>query len=53
MAEPPTYIREYLGMAQTPLYVNIGVAQLPHPFKTADGVGGNQQGTMRRGHVKC
>lgn len=43
MAEPPTYLHAHLGMEQKPLYVNIGVAELPHPFKTPHGVGANKR----------
>ena len=33
MAEPPTYLRAHLALEQNPLFVNIGAAALPHPFK--------------------
>lgn len=39
MAEPPTYMHAHLALEQKPLYTNIGVAELPHPFKTHDNVG--------------
>ena len=44
MAEPPTYLHAHLAMEQKPLYINIGVAELPHPFKTPSTVGWNRQG---------
>jgi CBS domain-containing protein len=44
MAEPPTYMHAHLAMEQSPLFVNLGVAELPHPFKTEDGCGNNQRG---------
>lgn len=46
MAEPPTYLHAHLAMEQQPLYINVGVAELPHPFKTPHSVGANQRGTM-------
>ena len=36
MAEPPTYLKAHLALEQKPLFVNVGVASLPHPYKTAD-----------------
>jgi CBS domain-containing protein len=44
MADPPTYMHAHLAMEQKPLFVNLGVAELPHPFKTEDGCGMNQRG---------
>jgi CBS domain-containing protein len=45
MAEPPAFMQAHLGLEQIPLYCNVGVAELPHPFKTAfDGVGANRRG---------
>ena len=41
MAEPPVYMQAHLGLEQNPLFTNIGVAAMPHPFKTPDGVGMN------------
>lgn len=43
MAEPPTYMHAHLALQQTPLGTNIGTAELPHPYKTHDGVGGNRR----------
>jgi protein phosphatase PTC7 len=44
MAEPPTYMNAHLALEQSPLYVNIGIAELPHPWKTHDeGVGSSQR----------
>jgi len=45
MAEPPTYLKAHLALEQTPLYVNIGVAALPHPFKGPEGLANNARGT--------
>lgn len=36
MAEPPPYLKAHLALEQKPLFVNIGKAALPHPFKIAD-----------------
>lgn len=44
MAEPPTFLHAHLAMEQKPLYMNLGMAELPHPFKTHDGAGANQRG---------
>ena len=44
MAEPPAYIRAHLKMQKSPLYMNIGVAELPHPFKTLESCGMNRRG---------
>ena len=41
MAEPPVYMQAHLALEQKPLYTNVGVAALPHPFKTSDNVGMN------------
>ena len=37
MAEPPTYLKATLAQDHQPLFVTIGHAELPHPFKTAGG----------------
>jgi len=39
MAEPPTYMHAHLALQQKPLATNVGMAELPHPYKTHDGVG--------------
>jgi CBS domain-containing protein len=44
MAEPPTYMHAHLAMEQSPLFVNLGVAEMPHPFKTEVGCGSNLRG---------
>ena len=44
MAEPPSYIKAHLSLRQNPLYMNVGVAELPHPFKTAESCGMNRRG---------
>lgn len=46
MAEPPTYLHAHLAMEQKPLFINIGVAELPHPFKTPSTVGWNRRGKL-------
>jgi protein phosphatase PTC7 len=43
MAEPPAYIRAHLALRQNPLYMNVGVAELPHPFKTGASCGINRR----------
>jgi CBS domain-containing protein len=37
MADPPQYLRAHLALEQKPLYLNVGVAALPHPFKLPGG----------------
>jgi CBS domain-containing protein len=44
MAEPPSYMHAHLALEQSPLYVNVGVTEMPHPFKTEYGVSRNQRG---------
>ena len=46
MAEPPPYLQAHLALEQTPLFINVGVAELPHPFKTPEGCGMNHRGTF-------
>lgn len=46
MAEPPEYLQAHMALEQTPLFMNVGAAELPHPFKTEEGVGMNHRGTM-------
>lgn len=43
MAEPPQYLRAHLALERSPLFVNVGQAALPHPFKTAQGTSGRSQ----------
>jgi len=43
MAEPPPYMLSHLALEQKPLAANVGVDELPHPFKTHDGVGSNRR----------
>lgn len=39
MAEPPNYVTSVgLATKQQPLFVNLGLNELPHPYKTHDGV---------------
>jgi CBS domain-containing protein len=44
MAEPPAFLRAHLALEQSPLFVNVGISALPHPFKTENGVARNQRG---------
>jgi CBS domain-containing protein len=44
MAEPPSYLQAHLALEQNPLFVNVAVSELPHPFKTEQGCGMNQRG---------
>ena len=44
MAEPPSYLQAHLALEQTPLFVNVAVSEMPHPYKTEDSVGMNQRG---------
>jgi CBS domain-containing protein len=44
MAEPPVFVRQHLALKHAPLYLNVGVEEYPHPFKTADGIGSNRRG---------
>lgn len=37
MADPPTYLKAQIAFEHNPLYVNIGISALPHPFKTISG----------------
>jgi CBS domain-containing protein len=46
MAEPPQYLRAHLALEKSPLFLNVGQAALPHPFKTADGKSGRNQRGM-------
>ena len=46
MAEPPSYLQAHLAMEQKPVFINIGVAELPHPFKTQSTVGWNRRGKL-------
>ncbi|GMI22906.1 hypothetical protein TrCOL_g9271 [Triparma columacea] len=43
MAEPPVHMESALRALNTQLFVNVGTAKLPHPFKTSDGVAGNKR----------
>lgn len=43
MADPPQFLRAHLALEQSPLFVNIGQAALPHPFKTPHGTAGRNQ----------
>lgn len=43
MAEPPIFVRQHLASKHAPLYVNVGTAEYPHPFKSHDGVGSSRR----------
>lgn len=43
MAEPPVFVRQHLALRHAPLYLNVGVAEFPHPFKTSDGIGSSRR----------
>ncbi|KAL7549377.1 hypothetical protein ACHAWF_012647 [Thalassiosira exigua] len=43
MADPPTFVRQHLALRHAPLFLNAGVAEYPHPFKTADGIGSSRR----------
>lgn len=43
MADPPAFMQAHLALEQTPLFINVGIAELPHPYKTEDGVGMNHR----------
>ncbi len=43
MAEPPVFVRQHLASKHAPLFVNVGTAEYPHPFKSHDGVGANRR----------
>jgi protein phosphatase PTC7 len=36
MAEPPRFLKAHLTHSDRPLFVNVGIAALPHPFKGSD-----------------
>jgi len=44
MAEPPAYLRAHLALRQKPLFMNVGLSELPHPFKTVESCGLNRRG---------
>lgn len=43
MAEPPQFVRSRLATSHAPLYLNVGVGEYPHPYKSAEGVGSNRR----------
>mmetsp|Transcript_11765 Transcript_11765/g.20698 ORF Transcript_11765/g.20698 Transcript_11765/m.20698 type:complete len:647 (+) Transcript_11765:165-2105(+) len=43
MAEPPVFVMQHLALKHDPLYLNVGVAEYPHPFKSADGIGSSRR----------
>lgn len=48
MADPPLFMQAHLASQRKPLFVNVGVAEMPHPFKTPGGVSGNRRGTKNQ-----
>mmetsp|Transcript_22297 Transcript_22297/g.31948 ORF Transcript_22297/g.31948 Transcript_22297/m.31948 type:complete len:684 (-) Transcript_22297:182-2233(-) len=46
MAEPPAYLQSHLVFCQQPLFLNVGVAELPHPFKGSHGAGTSKNEAM-------
>jgi Predicted signal-transduction protein containing cAMP-binding and CBS domains len=44
MADPPSYLRAHLALQQKPLFMNVGVSELPHPFKTSESCGISRRG---------
>ena len=53
MAEPPAYIKAHLALQQTPLFMNVASAELPHPYKTAESCGINRRGKMFTSICQC
>jgi CBS domain-containing protein len=49
MAEPPTYMHAHLALEQSPLFVNLGIYELPHPWKSDESVGFSQRGELPGG----
>lgn len=43
MAEPPEYLQAHLALQQTPVFANVGVSELPNPFKSQSNVGINRR----------
>ncbi|KAL3809917.1 hypothetical protein ACHAXA_005331, partial [Cyclostephanos tholiformis] len=43
MADPPVFVRQHLALKHAPLYLNVGVVEYPHPFKSADGIGSSRR----------
>eukprot|EP00560_Eucampia_antarctica_P006673 CAMPEP_0197823492 /NCGR_PEP_ID=MMETSP1437-20131217/841_1 /TAXON_ID=49252 ORGANISM="Eucampia antarctica, Strain CCMP1452" /NCGR_SAMPLE_ID=MMETSP1437 /ASSEMBLY_ACC=CAM_ASM_001096 /LENGTH=670 /DNA_ID=CAMNT_0043422699 /DNA_START=51 /DNA_END=2063 /DNA_ORIENTATION=- len=43
MAEPPEYLQAHLALQQTPVFANVGVAEIPNPFKSHRNVGINRR----------
>ena len=46
MAEPPPYLQAHLALEKVPVFANVGVAELPHPFKNEYGLGMNRRGEL-------
>lgn len=43
MAEPPVFVRQHLALRHAPLFLNVGPAEYPHPFKAVDGIGSSRR----------
>ena len=43
MAETPMFLTGHLALQHDPLFLNVGVAEYPHPYKFENGVGGNRR----------
>jgi len=43
MAEPPVFVRQNLARRHAPLYLNVGMAEFPHPYKSVDGIGSSRR----------
>ncbi len=41
------FVRQHLALKHAPLYLNVGVVEYPHPFKSADGVGSSRRSECR------
>ena len=46
MADPPNYLKAHLALEQNPLYLTIGIAELPHPFKSQEMAGRSHRGKL-------
>ena len=50
MADPPAYLQTQLAMESNPLFINVGIAEMPHPFKTPENCGMNARDHGPRDH---
>lgn len=46
MAEPPVFVMQHLALRHAPLYMNVGVAEYPHPYKTEGGIGSSRRSEL-------